>query len=397
VGRSPSGEKATHSLGPGKLPVSRQWLKSTVGATGSEGWIKAGFAGGCAKASATTFGSLDVGRDLPFSANAPIFIEVAPEHSGKAIREVVRRVGPPQDRRCLVGPRQGDQQTTNEAASGGTAAGDEEMHQSQRRRFHGGGRSRRRRVAVRRRLLGTPTVHPGALADEEHQERRQEPEGRTAASVGRAGTPDVGAFRVTTSASIIGIEIRQSSGARGCQMIEVACNCGQRFSVSDDHAGKRGRCKACGRVVSIPMSLGALDIELQPESATDDGATSPAPSQPNAPSRSAPRAQPNRANRGAGSILARIPAVWIARVRFTLGVLIVWGCASFVIENVTDAVRVIRRGGSDSSRLPQEQLCRVWDWTAPSLFGPTSCYVFDREYQVSRLATGTEFLRHVCI
>jgi hypothetical protein len=34
--------------------------------------------------------------------------------------------------------------------------------------------------------------------------------------------------------------------------IEVSCECGKRFSVGDQFAGKRGRCKACGRTVTVP-------------------------------------------------------------------------------------------------------------------------------------------------
>ncbi len=34
--------------------------------------------------------------------------------------------------------------------------------------------------------------------------------------------------------------------------IEVSCECGKRFTVGDQFAGKRGRCKACGRTVTVP-------------------------------------------------------------------------------------------------------------------------------------------------
>jgi hypothetical protein len=36
--------------------------------------------------------------------------------------------------------------------------------------------------------------------------------------------------------------------------IEVSCECGKRFSVGDNFAGKRGRCKACGRIVTVPAA-----------------------------------------------------------------------------------------------------------------------------------------------
>jgi hypothetical protein len=34
--------------------------------------------------------------------------------------------------------------------------------------------------------------------------------------------------------------------------ITVACNCGKRFRVRDEHAGKRGKCPSCGAAVTIP-------------------------------------------------------------------------------------------------------------------------------------------------
>jgi hypothetical protein len=36
--------------------------------------------------------------------------------------------------------------------------------------------------------------------------------------------------------------------------IEVSCECGKRFSVGDQYAGKRGRCKACGAFVTVPAA-----------------------------------------------------------------------------------------------------------------------------------------------
>jgi hypothetical protein len=46
-------------------------------------------------------------------------------------------------------------------------------------------------------------------------------------------------------------------------MIEVTCECGKRFSVGDQFAGKRGRCKACGRVVTVPAAHGGT-VEAEP-------------------------------------------------------------------------------------------------------------------------------------
>jgi DNA-directed RNA polymerase subunit RPC12/RpoP len=34
--------------------------------------------------------------------------------------------------------------------------------------------------------------------------------------------------------------------------IKVACACGKKLSVKDEHAGKRVKCPACGSVLVIP-------------------------------------------------------------------------------------------------------------------------------------------------
>ena len=39
-------------------------------------------------------------------------------------------------------------------------------------------------------------------------------------------------------------------------MIQVNCRCGKAFSVADEHAGRMGRCSACGRQVQIPKKQG---------------------------------------------------------------------------------------------------------------------------------------------
>ena len=36
--------------------------------------------------------------------------------------------------------------------------------------------------------------------------------------------------------------------------IQVACECGKRFAVADQHAGKKGKCPACGRVIQVPAA-----------------------------------------------------------------------------------------------------------------------------------------------
>ncbi len=49
--------------------------------------------------------------------------------------------------------------------------------------------------------------------------------------------------------------------------IEVSCECGKRFRVGDQFAGKRGRCKACGRTVTVPA---AAEAPAQPLELADE-------------------------------------------------------------------------------------------------------------------------------
>jgi len=57
--------------------------------------------------------------------------------------------------------------------------------------------------------------------------------------------------------------------------ITVTCNCGKRFRVRNEHAGKRGRCPSCGAAVTIP----APGAEAPPS----DGRTCPKCARPLAP------------------------------------------------------------------------------------------------------------------
>lgn len=65
--------------------------------------------------------------------------------------------------------------------------------------------------------------------------------------------------------------------------------------------------------------------------------------------------------------------------RFTLGVLLIWG----VVSIGSYAVQSFFRDDSTSSRLRAGQFCTVDDFMASNIFAPTSCYVYDREYQVN--------------
>ena len=43
--------------------------------------------------------------------------------------------------------------------------------------------------------------------------------------------------------------------------IECQCFCGARYSVTDEHAGKRGQCPKCGNLIMIPTGR-SEDAEL---------------------------------------------------------------------------------------------------------------------------------------
>ncbi|MGD0541417.1 MAG: hypothetical protein ABSB33_07860 [Tepidisphaeraceae bacterium] len=72
--------------------------------------------------------------------------------------------------------------------------------------------------------------------------------------------------------------------------IEVSCECGKRFTVGDQYAGKRGRCKACGRTVTVPATaespaypheladdpIPEAKVAVQPEAANTRGPALPA-------------------------------------------------------------------------------------------------------------------------
>ncbi len=74
-----------------------------------------------------------------------------------------------------------------------------------------------------------------------------------------------------------------------------------------------------------------------------------------------------------------VPAQWIARARFILGVLLVWGTFSLI----WGFIGIFFHGDPHSSRLSQKQLCTIFDFKNPSgIFAPTSCYVYDHSYQI---------------
>ena len=62
--------------------------------------------------------------------------------------------------------------------------------------------------------------------------------------------------------------------------IQIICECGKRFSVGDQFAGKRGRCKACGRVVTVPAAQPAKPM-VKPGPSPDDLVAAQAPKRNN--------------------------------------------------------------------------------------------------------------------
>lgn len=49
--------------------------------------------------------------------------------------------------------------------------------------------------------------------------------------------------------------IQQPSGGAVSMSISVACTCGKKLSVKDEFAGKRGKCPACGAMLTIPQPV----------------------------------------------------------------------------------------------------------------------------------------------
>lgn len=44
-------------------------------------------------------------------------------------------------------------------------------------------------------------------------------------------------------------------------MISVHCDCGKEFTTKAENAGKKGKCPACGKVITIPMPVIEDDVE----------------------------------------------------------------------------------------------------------------------------------------
>jgi formylglycine-generating enzyme required for sulfatase activity len=60
----------------------------------------------------------------------------------------------------------------------------------------------------------------------------------------------------------------------------IICKCGKKLKVSADHAGKRGKCPACGNVFTIPAAPGERSERPSPEPARAQLASSPVATAP---------------------------------------------------------------------------------------------------------------------
>ena len=76
-----------------------------------------------------------------------------------------------------------------------------------------------------------------------------------------------------------------------------------------------------------------------------------------------------------------VPPIWIARVRFTIGVLLVW-CG---VSLVTAMLNWKTVSGYYAQRLKHSTICLVQDFLAPEMFGPTPCIVFDDAYKENHM------------
>ena len=76
-----------------------------------------------------------------------------------------------------------------------------------------------------------------------------------------------------------------------------------------------------------------------------------------------------------------IPPIWIARFRFTAGVLLIWGCVSLI----TAALNWKTVSGYYAQRLKHSTICLVQDFLSPKMFGPTAGVVFDDAYRENHM------------
>jgi transcription initiation factor TFIIIB Brf1 subunit/transcription initiation factor TFIIB len=143
--------------------------------------------------------------------------------------------------------------------------------------------------------------------------------------------------------------------------ITAACDaCGSKFKVADQYAGRKGKCKKCGGVVTIPQPAPEPEADLYDLAEPDpirSTATAVAPIAPIAPvaaSRVAPIAQPRPNQPLPGNWAAATPAratqsdpTWLLRILKLIGgvICLVGGLAfaGYCIKELLDENSTMRR------------------------------------------------------
>lgn len=102
--------------------------------------------------------------------------------------------------------------------------------------------------------------------------------------------------------------------------ISVRCPCGKKYSVAEDKAGKRIRCKACGEIMEVPDD-DELEV-LEEEDETDDEVFEAAPRRRTGAARSSQSRRSKKSNNALPLIIAAV----------ALGGVLVIGVAVFAIR-----------------------------------------------------------------
>ncbi|MCA9175344.1 MAG: hypothetical protein KDB14_12755 [Planctomycetales bacterium] len=88
------------------------------------------------------------------------------------------------------------------------------------------------------------------------------------------------AFGVLALSNIVGLmtigALPDLMGDPADERIEFACPyCGERTMLSLEHAGKRGRCRACGEWIEVPGMLSQADLPRSHENEADEETAPP--------------------------------------------------------------------------------------------------------------------------
>src|SRR5438105_4565498 len=120
-------------------------------------------------------------------------------------------------------------------------------------------------------------------------------------------------------------------------IISVSCPCGRTYRVSDQHGGKRIRCKECNKVIDVPLPQAHVDeapaTAVQAEKPVHSRFHLPPPDE--APPPPPPRRNRRRRRREVGGIAITISPMVFAGLGMMLGA-VVWfvlglylGCCFF--------------------------------------------------------------------